>query len=89
MKKRRWPNGARFFAMDAELASDIQLLSARHPDLAEQLRGLSTLEDVFRWLRRSDAPAIGSVDTIAQDEFSHDLLLELTATNQFLVLGAT
>jgi hypothetical protein len=75
--------------MDAEFAKDIEQLSTRHPDLAGHLRGLSTLEDVFRWLRRSDAPAIGSVDTVAQDEFSHDLLLELTSTNQFLVLGAT
>jgi hypothetical protein len=75
--------------MDREYINDVDTVATSYPELASDLRGLDTLEDVFRWLRQPGAPAVGVVDTVALDEFSHDLILELTDSQLYLVFGAT
>ncbi|MBI1270462.1 hypothetical protein GC174_08520 [bacterium] len=52
------------------------------------LEECSTLEDLFCWIREGGGQ-FGSIDLIAQDEFSHDLILECPDTGSYLAFGST
>ncbi len=52
------------------------------------LEDCSTLEDLFCWIREGGGQ-FGSIDLMAQDEFSHDLILECPGTGRYLAFGST
>ncbi|MCA9801738.1 MAG: hypothetical protein KC777_07110 [Cyanobacteria bacterium HKST-UBA02] len=67
---------------------DIEALRTEHPDLAEFFSGVNTLEKVFEWVRHNPDKA-GEIELIPQDEFSHDMIVELTDRPGWLVAGVT
>lgn len=67
---------------------DIEHLSETYPDIANAFGGLRTLEEVFKWIRGA-GDASGAIDVIAQDEFSHDFVLELPELKRFAAFGVT
>lgn len=75
--------------MDREYLADTHALLQERPALAVELAKVDTLEHVFRWLRAPGAPVIGAIETIALDEFSHIMILELSELSEFLVFAAT
>jgi|AGTN01.1.fsa_nt_gi hypothetical protein len=67
---------------------DIEQLRETFPFVATAFGGMRTLEDVFKWIREVGSVA-GSIDVIAQDEFSHDFVLELPGLKMFVAFGVT
>ena len=57
-------------------------------ELAAEIRSFNTLENVLAWMKQRGLP-LGSLDVIAQDEFSLDVLLPLDAAGRHLVFEAT
>lgn len=68
-----------------EYSEQLATLRNHHPDLAAGLGAADSLESVLAWLERQHLPA-GSVDLVAQDEFSYDFLIRL-AEKRWLVFG--
>ncbi len=54
----------------------LRRLEAGDPALARELAGFTSLPHVLAWLARRGWPTEG-LDVLAQDEYSHDLLLPL------------
>lgn len=67
---------------------DIEALKPEHSDLADFFSRVSTLEKVFEWVRHNPDNA-GEIELIPQDEFSHDMIVELTDRPGWLVAGVT
>jgi hypothetical protein len=63
----------------------LQRFHQDHPALATALGDSDSLESVLAWLKQKDLPP-GSVDIIAQDEFSYDFLIRL-AEQRWLAFG--
>jgi hypothetical protein len=59
-----------------EYADHIQRLAQEDPLLARELTSFTSLEHVLPWLAQKGLPLDG-LDVLAQDEYSHDLLLPL------------
>lgn len=71
-----------------EYADDIQILTEQEPELARQLAGFHSLEKVLTWMRARGLP-LDALDVIAQDEYSHDMLIPLEADGKYLAFGMT
>ena len=71
-----------------EYHRDVAELARHDPELAEQVRGFNTLENVLKWMPQRGLP-LSSLDVIPQDEFSLELLLPLGADGRHLVFGIT
>jgi hypothetical protein len=60
----------------------------KEPQLAETLQHFTTLEHLLAWF-----PSVGvdlsKLDLIAQDEYSHDLIVPLTNRSKWYVFGMT
>jgi hypothetical protein len=67
---------------------DVAALAQQDPELARQVGGFNTLENVLTWMKGRGLP-LGSLDVIAQDEFSVDVLVPLGPDGRHLVFGAT
>lgn len=67
---------------------DIDNLRDAYPSIASAFEGMKTLEDVFKWIREV-GPEAGEIDVIAQDEFSHDVVVELTTLKRYAAFGVT
>ena len=67
---------------------DIWQLKQTYPEVAAAFGDMRTLEDVFKWIREVGSRA-GAVDVIAQDEFSHDFVVELVDIRKFAAFGVT
>lgn len=52
------------------------------------LEDCTTLEDLFCWIREAGGQ-FGSIDLMAQDEYSHDLILECADRSSYLAFGST
>lgn len=65
----------------------VRLLEAEEPTLARAVAEFSTLEHVLNWMQREGLP-LGTLDLVAQDEFSHDLLVPLP-DGRWLAFGLT
>lgn len=66
----------------------VNRLCHTEPELAAQVGRFHGLEQVLAWMRERGLD-LGGIDVIAQDEFSHDLLVPLGATGRSLVFGMT
>jgi hypothetical protein len=70
--------------------------SARAPALGAEARGeleaafrqMHTLEDVVRWGLGSDPPR-PIVEVVAQDEYTHDVVVEVSAGDCYAVFDTT
>jgi hypothetical protein len=56
--------------------------------LAERIERFVTLEHVLNWLNADGYP-LGRLDMVTQDEYSHDLLIPLRDSSDWLVFGIT
>ena len=56
-------------------------------DLLVRAQELETLEDALRWARSAE-PRIVPLETIPQDEYTHDVVFRVDA-NTFVVFDAT
>ncbi len=65
----------------------VQHLACQDPALARAVGRFTSLEHVLPWMMREGLPSDG-LDVLAQDEYSHDLLLPL-ADGRYLVFGMT
>jgi hypothetical protein len=63
-------------------------LADSDPQIAEGLKGISTLERLIGWFERNGI-SLASLDMVAQDEYSHDLIVPLSGDRQWLVFGMT
>lgn len=68
-----------------EYADHVAVLARCAPELANELGGFHSLEQVLDWLRASNLPFAG-LDLVTQDEYSHDLLVPLPG-ERYLVFG--
>lgn len=75
-------------------ARDLEAIPAYFQGLTRGLETITTLEQLFAWIREG-GDRFGSIDLLAQDEFSHDLVLECFMNQGkekrrvFLVFGST
>jgi hypothetical protein len=69
-----------------ELNDHLRRLAESDPALAAELAPLRGLEGIFRWMESRGLP-LGELELIAQDEFSHDVLVPLGAST--IVFGIT
>jgi hypothetical protein len=67
---------------------DVAALARQDAELAGQVGAFNTLENVLAWMKERGLP-LGSLDVIAQDEFSLDILVPLGPDGRHLVFGAT
>ena len=56
--------------------------------LINDISAISNLEKAFRYLKQKSFP-MQLMDLVAQDEFSHDVILPFPDETKFLVLGVT
>jgi hypothetical protein len=71
-----------------EYAEYVCQLAAENPDLASEVAGFNTLENVLNWMRRKELP-FSALDVVFQDEYSHDVILPLPGESRCLVFGIT
>jgi hypothetical protein len=69
-----------------EYADYVACLAADWPALADAFSGRDSIEHVLAWMDRRGFPP-GSVDIVAQDEFSYDFLIRLEPEGRWLVFG--
>jgi hypothetical protein len=60
--------------MTPEYSCDLAELSSARPELAKRIDGFRTLEHILDWIQR-DGLSFAGLDLVAQDEYSHDLLM--------------
>jgi hypothetical protein len=68
-----------------EYSDQVQELQTDFPELAAAFAP-DSLENVLRWMETRQLPP-GSIDIIAQDEFSYDFLIRLEPEEKWLVFG--
>lgn len=73
--------------MHRKFKEQVKNLEYQHKELYKVLCKMSTLEDLFAWIRTSDS--IGEIDILAQDEFSHDLTIHILDQELYLVISST
>jgi hypothetical protein len=69
-----------------EYSDYVDRLRADWPELADAFAGRDSIEHVLAWMDRRGFPP-GSVDIVAQDEFSYDFLIRLEPEARWLVFG--
>lgn len=67
----------------------IEVLRKAFPELASALSECSNLDRAIRYLRTDEAFLLSAMDVIAQDEFTHDVLIPFAQCEKYLVLGST
>ncbi|MGE3804267.1 MAG: hypothetical protein AB7K24_06310 [Gemmataceae bacterium] len=70
---------------ELDYAQHIERLRSSEPGLAVALADFRSLEQVLDWLRVRGLP-FTNLDLVTQDEYSHDLLIELPE-KRYLVFG--
>ena len=73
--------------MRISFSEQLETLKERD-ELFPFLVDLTTLEGVFKLIRENLLNA-GEVDLLPQDEFSHDVIIHLPDTGEYLVFGCT
>lgn len=71
-----------------EYADTLPAIRSRQPELAKCLEKFVTLEHVLNWLNADGYP-LGRLDMATQDEYSHDLLIPLPESTDWLVFAMT
>jgi hypothetical protein len=66
----------------------VERLRSVEPDLAAAVAPFQTLERVLAWMRQHEIP-LAKLDLVAQDEYSHDVLIPLEPGPRWLVFGST
>jgi hypothetical protein len=69
-----------------EYADYVAQLRVGWPKLADAFSGRDSIEHVLDWMDRRGFPP-GSVDIVAQDEFSYDFLIRLEPEDRWLAFG--
>ncbi|MFN8552507.1 MAG: hypothetical protein U0103_13615 [Candidatus Obscuribacterales bacterium] len=67
----------------------IEVLRAAFPELASALSACTNLDRAIRYLSTNQAFLLSAMDVIAQDEFTHDVLIPFAQSEKYLVLGST
>jgi hypothetical protein len=71
-----------------DYADYVETLRAQAPELAGELAGFSGIGHVLTWMVRHARNRV-PVDTVGQDEFEYDFLMELEPGGRWLVFGVT
>jgi hypothetical protein len=66
----------------------VNLLGATHRELARELAPFNTLENVLGWMKARGL-SLATLDVVAQDEYSHDVLIPFGPDGSYLVFGVT
>ncbi|MBS1952608.1 MAG: hypothetical protein JST89_00335 [Cyanobacteria bacterium SZAS-4] len=64
-------------------------LRASFPELATALSRCTNLDRAIQYLAKNEMFSLSKMDVIAQDEFTHDVLVPFTERADYLVLGST
>lgn len=62
--------------------------TSRHDCLVKELLAKGTLDKAIRFLENKRFP-LSMMDVVAQDEFSHDVIVPFIGLQEYLVLGVT
>ena len=71
-----------------DYADSLAQLRAAEPELAAELAGFHTLEKLLGWFTARGLP-VARLDLVAQDEYSHDLLIPLGDGGRWLSFAMT
>ena len=71
-----------------EYSDYVQRLKATDPQLAAEVAGLRTLEQVMAW-ERFRKVNLATLDLVTQDEYSHDFLVPLPGESRWLSFAMT
>ncbi|CAN5180681.1 hypothetical protein BH10CYA1_BH10CYA1_61100 [soil metagenome] len=67
----------------------VSALKERFPDVAAALSLCTNLDRAIQYLSSSELFSLSRMDVIAQDEFTHDVLVPFAQGAQYLVFGST
>lgn len=67
----------------------VSALMARFPDVAAALSQCTNLDRAIQYLILNEMFALARMDVIAQDEFTHDVLVPFAQSEEYLVFGST
>ncbi len=67
----------------------VNALKECFPDLAAALSRCTNLDRAIQFLASNEMFSLSKMDVIAQDEFTHDVLVPFANSTQYLVLGCT
>ena len=67
----------------------LKVLRTRFPDLAAALSRCTNLDRAMRYLASNETFLLSKMDVIAQDEFTHDVLVPFAHSAEYLVFGST
>jgi hypothetical protein len=73
--------------MAMEYSDHLEVLASIDRDLARKLSDCISIEQVLPWMQRQGLDGQG-LDVVAQDEYSHDLLVPLS-DGRYVVFGMT
>ncbi len=74
--------------MSPDYPAFVERVRSEDAALADELASLVTLEGVLNWLRGRDK-GLSGLDVLAQDEYSHDLLVPIGPGERHLAFGMT
>jgi hypothetical protein len=66
----------------------VHVLAEQDPELARQVAGFNTLENVLGWMRQRGL-GLETLDVVTQDEFSHDVVMPLAPDGRHIAFGIT
>ncbi len=67
----------------------VSALKARFPDVAAALSLCTNLDRAIQYLVSNEMFALSRMDVVAQDEFTHDVLVPFAQSEEYLVFGST
>jgi len=67
----------------------VNMLKERFPDLATELSRCTNLDRAIQYLGQNETFLLSKMDVVAQDEFTHDVLVPFAKSSEYLVLGST
>lgn len=67
----------------------VNQLKERFPDLAIALSRCTNLDRAIQYLASCETFSLSKMEVIAQDEFTHDVLVPFACNSDYLVLGST
>lgn len=67
----------------------IEILRGTFPELASALSACTNLDRAIRYLHTNKVFQLSAMDVIAQDEFTHDVLIPFAQSERYLVFGST
>lgn len=68
---------------------DLRNLRDKHGELSDGLSQCTNLDRALRYLASNPMFALSRMDVVAQDEFTHDVLIPFAEGPKYLILGST